>query len=241
MDARSKLVRYAVRTGMVAVVLCLGAVVVWRLFEAGIVWFVYPSTDRFPIRGVDVSHHQGTIDWKRVAASGLSFAYIKASEGSDLLDPRFAQNWDEAQGAGLRTGAYHFFTFASGGRQQASNYLAAVSGRLGPNALPPVVDLEFGGNSRVRPDPERLRAELTDFVEAVETALGHRVVFYMTSEFFEAYPLPYLTSRPLWIRSIYGEPDARFEPHWKLWQYHCRARVPGIAGPVDLNVLRDGP
>ena len=57
-----------------------------------------------------------------------------------------------------------------------------------------------------------------------------------TREFMAAYPLP--TGYPLWIRSLWSEPTDMNEPGWAIWQYHCRARVPGIEVPVDLNVMR---
>src|SRR3954453_12196349 len=60
--------------------------------------------------GVDVSNHQGEIDWRPVAADDMSFAYIKATEGGDFIDDRFRPNWDGAAAAGLDRGAYHFFT-----------------------------------------------------------------------------------------------------------------------------------
>jgi lysozyme len=90
-------------------------------------------------RGIDVSHYQGAINWRAVAHDHVTFAYIKATEGADTRDARFARNWRGAQSAGLRVGAYHYFNFCRSGRAQAANFLAATP-RGG--ALPPAVDLE---------------------------------------------------------------------------------------------------
>ncbi|AQT43495.1 lysozyme [Bartonella apihabitans] len=66
------------------------------------------SLDNYPVRGIDVSHHQGEIDWHKIKSQNISFAYIKATEGGDFKDPQFKKNWDHALEAGLRVGAYHF-------------------------------------------------------------------------------------------------------------------------------------
>src|SRR5687767_14111397 len=60
------------------------------------------------VQGVDVSKYQGDIDWDRVRAAGMRFAYLKVSEGGDVVDPRFYENWENAARAGLPRGAYHF-------------------------------------------------------------------------------------------------------------------------------------
>src|SRR5437867_1330928 len=72
-----------------------------------------PSPRLSGLRGIDVSHYQGAINWDDVASGGISFAYIKATEGTNFVDPLFAQNWAGAEAAGLRRGAYHFFTLCS--------------------------------------------------------------------------------------------------------------------------------
>ncbi|TGU69877.1 lysozyme, partial [Mesorhizobium sp. M1C.F.Ca.ET.144.01.1.1] len=117
-----------------------------------------PDRAEFPIRGIDVSHHQGQIDWQRVAADDVAFAIIKATEGGTHVDTEFATNLREARAAGLAVGAYHFFTFCRPGADQAKNFIAAVP--RGEALLPPVVDIEFGGNCPQRPSPQQLNAEL---------------------------------------------------------------------------------
>jgi lysozyme len=127
-----------------------------------------PDRGRYPVRGIDVSHHQGLIDWQRVAADDVAFAVIKATEGGDHVDDAFALNLREARAAGLAVGAYHFFTFCRPGADQARNFISIVP-RNQP-LLPPVVDIEFGGNCPQRPSPEQLNAELSAFLAPVEAA-----------------------------------------------------------------------
>ena len=183
--------------------------------------------------GVDVSNHQGAIDWPAVAADAIGFAYIKATEGGDFVDKRFEENWQEAGDAGVRRGAYHFFTLCRPGADQARNFLRTVD--LADADLPPALDLELGGNCRARPPVEEVNAEIDAFVELVEGETGREVVLYVLGNWEDRYPLPQAKAdRPRWVRRIALRPGGT----WALWQYSGVARVDGIQGPVDLNVMR---
>ena len=116
----------------------MGAAVCFFLF-GGIPRLNAPSAKQYPVRGVDVSVYQGRIDWDTLAEQGISFAFIKATEGSGSEDPNFQRNWGQARQSGLRVGAYHFFSFDSGGDTQAENFIRAVEPVEG--MLPPVVDV----------------------------------------------------------------------------------------------------
>jgi lysozyme len=190
-----------------------------------------PDRSRFPVRGIDVSHHQGRIDWSKVAADDVAFAYVKFSEGGDHRDTQYGRNIDGARGAGLAVGAYHFFTFCRPGIDQANNFVGALSDRS--IDLPMAVDLEFYGNCDRRPSPAELAQELNAFLRIVEDRTGRPAIFYVTSEFLEAYGQA-IADRGLWVRSILSEPDV---PDWLVWQYRPAGRVSGIGGDVDLNVL----
>jgi lysozyme len=99
----------------------------------------------FTIHGVDVSKYQGNVDWMAVQEGGVQFAYIKATEGGDRIDPKFVQNWQGAKAAGLPHGAYHFVYWC----RPWSENMAWFEKNVPPerDALPPVLD----GTSRRRP------------------------------------------------------------------------------------------
>jgi lysozyme len=224
----------AVGLGAVAVVAvaALGAVRGW--------WPVHPPAAlRYDVWGVDVSHHQGRIEWDRVAADRrLRFAYVKATEGGDLVDPRFETNWRDARRAGLRVGAYHFFSFCRPAADQARHFLSIVP--RDPDALPPALDLELGGACARPPPPDVIVAEVAAWLAEVERGLGKRPAIYVTPEAYERFVRGRLVSHPLWVRDVLGEPSVDPGHAWSIWQFWPRGRVDGIAGPVDLNALRGG-
>jgi len=206
-----------------------------HLYENGHVRFNYPSILRFPIRGIDISHHQGKIDWESLREEQLHFIYIKASEGGDHKDRRFKENWENASRHGMVRGAYHFFTFCKDGKSQALNYINTVP--VEEYMMPPVIDIEYAGNCKTRPERPVLLAEVRLFAHEVERAFKRRPIFYVTEEIYADYFRGEINDYPLWIRDIYFEPRFTDRNEWVFWQFANRGRVKGIGGPVDLNVF----
>jgi len=196
----------------------------------------HPSAARFPVWGIDVSHHQGHIDWPAVAATPhVKFAYLKATEGADWSDPLFRENYVSARRAGLRAGAYHFFTFCRSGAEQARNFLARAP--RDADAMPPAVDLELGGNCEHPPDRLAIRASLVLFLRAVEAELGRPPIVYVTREAYEAFLDGAELPNRIWIRDVWTEPAPLGAQRWTLWQFANRGHVHGIRGPVDLDLF----
>lgn len=204
------------------------------LYERGDVRPANPDPADYPVRGIDVSHHQRAIGWRQVKASGVDFAYLKASEGGDHRDRTFAANAQAAAQAGLPVGAYHFFTLCRSGEEQARNFLAATAtARL---RLAPAIDLEFGGNCSARPARRDFHRELARYVRVVREQTGREPILYVTSDFHAAYiaQSPF-QRRSMWVRDLVGRLNAPAHARVVIWQYGARGRVPGIEGPVDLN------
>ena len=181
---------------------------------------------------MDVSAHQGRIDWAAVADDGIEFAYVKATEGGDFVDERFEANWEGAEAAGLDLGAYHFFTLCTPGDVQARHFLAVAPPERG--ALPPAVDLELAGNCSARPPQRAVGNELGRFLLHVEEAWGTDAVLYVGEDFEEQYPGRAGLGRPLWLRRFLLRPSE----DWWIWQLHGRALIDGIDGGADLDVMR---
>jgi lysozyme len=201
-------------------------------------WFLWVPNWRPPLEegeryGIDVSGHQDVIYWREVADDGITFAYIKATEGGDFTDDRFDENWRGAREAGLDLGAYHFFTLCTPGADQARHFLDVAPPES--NALQPAVDLELAGNCSARPSPAELKEQLGDFIRLVEGAWGREVILYVGDDFERAYPVRHELDRPLWDHRFLLRPDLE---GWLIWQLHGYARVDGIDGGVDLDVMR---
>ena len=193
----------------------------------------WPGLSEGETYGIDVSHHQDEIDWDRVAADDIAFAYIKATEGGDFVDSRFEENWEGAASAGLARGAYHFFTLCTRGDVQAENFLGVVP--ADPAALAPAVDLELAGNCADRPSQEWLARELGTFLDAVEATIGKNAVLYIGADFEQRYRVRDSLGRPLWLRFL-KRPNVE---GWLIWQVPDLAEVDGIRGRVDLDVMRN--
>lgn len=192
-----------------------------------------PWASRY-VQGVDVSWHQDAIDWRALAADDVAFAYIKATEGGDHVDPRFEFNWNEAGAAGLYRGAYHFFTLCQPGARQAANFIAVVP--RAPGALPAALDLEHMGPCRQGPTMPDVMAEARVWLDRVEAHYGVRPIVYTTRQFHDAH-LTQMTGERFWIRSIATPPSFR-KQDWIIWQHHNRGHKDGVAGPIDLNAFR---
>ncbi len=181
--------------------------------------------------GIDVSHHQGSIDWAQVRSDGIDFAYIKATEGGDHTDRLFQANAQAARGEGFDIGAYHFFTFCRSGAEQATHFLQVAPPQ--PDWLPPALDIEYAGNCSKRPNPAELQVEVEAFVDIVEMAWGRPLIMYVLHDTEADYGIGKAMHRRLWTRRLFRRPGG---DRWDLWQVSFRATVDGVKGPVDLNV-----
>lgn len=210
------------------------AAVVALFFEKGYIRFNYPDIDKYPVRGIDISHHQDVIDWDLLTRANLDFAFIKATEGGDHKDTKFEENWKRAGDIGLVRGAYHYFTFCKSGREQALNFIETVP--VAEPSLPPVIDLEYGGNCSARPTKEEVVKEIGEFSNLVESRYGKTPLIYATYQTYRDFLVGELPGHMIWIRDIYSKPRLNDGREWTFWQYTHRGRLLGIDGFVDLNV-----
>ena len=198
-------------------------------------WVPNNPLPQYPVKGIDVSHHNATIDWHAVAEDGVTFAYIKATEGKDFQDDRFITNCREATAAGIVCGAYHYFRLGTPGLEQAQNFIRTVPRDSLP--LPPAVDLETWGNSSTRPSVADFQAQLSDFLNALRKEYGTEPVLYASSDFIHDY-LGNNVPKRLWYRAVVLSPHLEGYDNWTFWQFTERARIKGIPGFVDMDVFR---
>lgn len=194
---------------------------------------------RLPIHGIDVSRWQDRIDWSAVRRAGTRFAFIKATEGVDHIDPNFRENWRNAGTAGVPRSAYHFMYWCSSAREQAAWYIRNVPREA--NALPPVIDAEWVPTSKTcrRRVP---RAEALEMVRTVSKILerhyGKVPIIYTDINFHRDVLAGEPFDNAFWLRSTAAEPHERFENRaWAVWQWTQTGTVPGIRGEVDRNAF----
>ena len=187
------------------------------------------------VYGIDVSRHQGKIDWEKMKRESaettpVSFAYIKATEGSDFTDKNFETNFGEAAKQGIIRGAYHYFKTQSTGQAQAEMFIKTV--KLKKGDLPPMVDVEE------RPkDVKRFIQELKIFIAKIEGHYGVKPVIYSYKKFKQRYLNDaYFDKYPSWVAHYYV-PYLDEDIEWLIWQCSDIGTVPGIEENVDINIF----
>jgi lysozyme len=223
---------------LIAVILALLAV------ELGMIaydrWFAegaVPDRSLYPSRGIDISHHNGDINFDKLSSkeADVDFVYIKATEGTDFVDPEFIGNARRSVASGIPTGAYHFFRYDTDGEMQALNFLHAMRGR--GFKLPPAIDVEDWGN----PDGHE-KALIVERLRALTDALmkaGYTPIIYTNIDGYHRLIRGNFDNLPLWISS-FSYPPLDTDPEnrcWTIWQYSHRGDIRGISSPTDLNVI----
>ena len=193
----------------------------------------------YTVHGIDVSKHQGTIDWKRVShmeINGIkvSFAFIKATEGISRQDNMFETNWKQSAQNGLLRGAYHFYYPSRDAGKQADNFIKMV--KLSQGDLPPVVDIEYSnGKSK-----EKICTDLKTFLDRLEKQYSVKPIIYTNINFFTIYLKGSFDKYPLWIAGYFDHDRFynEFLTPWTIWQHSESGKVDGIRGNVDFNVFK---
>lgn len=186
----------------------------------------------FAVHGIDVSRYQQDINWDTVATQQIDFAFIKATEGRELIDICFEQNWRELKRVGIKRGAYHFFHPTLSPVVQANNFINAVPMEFGD--LPPVLDFEVTNGV---PQKEIIQ-HLQTWLDLVEKNYNVRPIIYTNQKLYFKYILNNFEDYPIWMaRYNTVSPITLSEDGWKFWQYGNRGQIKGVEGFVDLNVF----
>ncbi|QGU04382.1 glycoside hydrolase family 25 protein [Corynebacterium comes] len=190
--------------------------------------------------GIDVSGHQrgdgAPIQWREVAADGQRFAFIKASEGEGWVNPHYLEDVHAAHQAGLLVGTYHYARPAGDARAQAAHYAATLAAAPS-HSLPPVLDIEVDEGL----DPGQLQNWVRDFLGETERLTGRSPMIYTYRYFWREHlnDTDQFTRHPLWL-AAYQNHVPETVGGWNqltFWQRSDVGRVPGVNGPVDLNLF----
>lgn len=194
------------------------------------------------IKGIDVSAHQGKIDWKKVKEAGYDFAFLKATEGGDWVDSTFAVNRKEAREAGLAVGFYHYFRPPRPVEDQIANFVKTV-GKVEGDALRLVIDTEDEKMWKPYSIEQRIKM-IDDWCKGIQKELGvtPQITIYGSPNFFRdvLQNSPQLAKYSLWIANYNVAEPTVPKPwtKWDFWQYTEKGKVPGIASDsVDINMF----
>jgi lysozyme len=197
-------------------------------------------------RGIDISKWQRDIDWPQVKASGLSFVYVKATEGALITDPCFTKHWAGAKAAGLLRGAYLFYRCDQDPVQQAALFAKTLGADSGE--MPPALDVE---DAKSKVEAATRIQGVAACLNEIERLLGRHPIIYTAPYYWQnnlcdaagQYPAwsahyalweaNYTTGKSPWLPPGWSE--------WKIWQYTDKGQVPGIAGNVDSDWFNGTP
>lgn len=194
------------------------------------------------LEGIDVSHHNGPVDWKAVQSHSVGFVYVKASEGMTDVDPLFQSNWLALGEQGMPRGAYHFFVTEDDPTEQAKLFFSTYQPR--PGDLLPAIDIEVLGRGSGAEATERLAA----FIALVKAEIGASPIIYTNANFWNSdlagdpQLLEAIRDCPLWIAE-YGVAAPKVPSgwsRWTIWQWASGQTTPGITGGVDRNRVNEG-
>lgn len=204
----------------------------WAIYAS---WIYFKTTppyvDRelYPVMGIDVSSHNGVIDYRKVRADGVEFVWIKASEGVSFKDKNFYMNYANAGQSGLKRGAYHFFRFDKDGVEQALNLLEVVGDRNLEMGV--AIDVESSGNPEGI-DDELIKERLSTMVDYLNLR-GLAPTLYCNKKDYYRFLEDSFPGHSLWICAL---SEDQIASEWTFWQYSHHGAIKGVRGKVDTNV-----
>lgn len=186
---------------------------------------------RYPVRGIDISHFTGKVDFEQMQDAGMRFVYLRATYGMKT-DELFAENYKNAQKHKMPAGAYHYLRFEQDGAKQAQHFLSRIKEKK--FQLPHVLDVEEWGNHFLS-SRNKVIENIRKFIAVVEKSTGRKVMIYTNESGYRKYIEEHFSAQPLWICSFNDPPN--IEADWVFWQHSHIGKLPGAEGWLDYNVF----
>lgn len=196
--------------------------------------FGVPIPDGFESIGIDISHHQGEINWDTLQSlvhhsKHIQFVYLKATEGLQHVDRQWEKNQAACKRYTIKYGAYHFFLPSKSGKEQAIHFLKHY--HFKPGDLPPVLDIELESQ-------HDFKENIREWLSYIEENTGVRPVIYTSRDFYRRYFQQDFQNYKFWVASYSRNPGLGEDPRIIHWQFTEKAVLPGLSGYFDMNVSR---
>lgn len=188
----------------------------------------YPCSIEDTILGIDVSYHNGRIDWKALKANHpeVEFVYIRCAVGHNRVDTLYKYNVRSAREVGIKTGPYVYYFANSNSTAQFKNFKDHVL--MDEHDLVPVLDIERQSVYGV----DNLRRGLSNWLQLVENEYGVKPAIYTNLGYFEEYLYGYFNEYPKWIAAYSRCPS---NVDWDIHQFSENGRFIGAEGYIDMN------
>lgn len=196
-------------------------------------------SEKYFVKGIDVSHHNPILNWDEVHGQNITFAYLKATEGITHKDRNYIYNYELARKAGVKVGAYHFYTFGLSGADQAKHFIEETSFQEGD--MIPAIDVEHSKGNPYNKDKDYQKIVVQE-LKALDSTLyafyGVRPIIYTNKDCYKLYVKDNLRDNILWLSDLYNEPDSKIK-NWRIWQFTHKGEIAGLPGEnFDLNYYR---
>lgn len=195
-------------------------------------------SDKFEVRGVDLSHHNEDINWDAMRDKDITFAYLKVTEGASICDKTYKRNYRKAKSNNIHVGTYHFFSFRTSGEEQAKHFIEKATCKKGD--LIPAIDVEHSpGNQYYTQKEKRDKVidELKIFEKELREHYGHFPIIYTNKECYKLYIKENFPQNPIWICDLDENPKSKID-NWVIWQFSHKGKIAGVSGHLDLNYYR---
>lgn len=184
--------------------------------------------------GIDVSHHQGEINWDTLLSSKeisptIDFVFVKATEGLEHIDKNYKLNTEALNKYNIPVGAYHFFIPSKNSTQQVKHFISAI--KSDELSLPPVLDVEHHGKSTIA-----LQDSVQVFLDLTEDLTGKRPIIYCSWNFYEKYFHQDFNDYKFWVARYSNSISFKDYPNILYWQFTDKADLPFHKSKIDLNV-----
>lgn len=196
------------------------------------------KSEKYMVRGVDLSHHNPIIDWSEAKTrNNISFVYLKVTGGIKHADRNYTYNYSSAQNNNVKVGSYHFYLFGVSGKQQAAHFIKNMKHASGD--LIPAIDVEHSSDNLYSTDTAYVGLVIQE-LKALENTLyeyfGVHPLIYTNKECYKLYVDGNFSDNLIWMCDLQKEPED--VPNWIVWQFSHKGELDGIVGDIDLNYFR---